>query len=297
MVCLVVEQGWSIAAAASAMNTSEKTCGKWVSRYRESGESGLRDRSSAPRRQARQTCERRVECIRALRRLRFTGAEIAELLAMPLSTVSGILKREAIGKLGRLGLEPAERYERARPGELIHIDIKKLGRIHGGAGKRVTGGVTRNGSPRRRDRDGVDRCVIGWDYVHVAVDDDGRVALRRITPERKGGPPRLRSWAARSRSTPAAASASAGACPTKQLRPRPPPGAAAHAASATAYPPYAHRPTARPKRFIPHQLGGGAYGAIYGTNRERTAALTAGSTTTTITDDTQPSATNRPSPG
>ena len=89
MVCLVVERGWSIAAAAAEHKTSERTCSKWVSRYRRSGESGLRDHSSAPKRQARQTCPARVECIRALRRLRFTGAEIAELLEMALSTVSG----------------------------------------------------------------------------------------------------------------------------------------------------------------------------------------------------------------
>ena len=83
--------------------------------------------------------ERRIEAIAALRRLRFTGPEIAELLGMPVSTVSGILTRIGMGRLGRLGLEPAERYERERPGELIHIDVKKLGRIQGGAGHRMTG--------------------------------------------------------------------------------------------------------------------------------------------------------------
>ena len=272
MVCLVVEQGWSIAAAASAMNTSEKTCGKWVSRYRESGESGLRDRSSAPRRQARQTCERRVECIRALRRLRFTGAEIAELLAMPLSTVSGILKREAIGKLGRLGLEPAERYERARPGELIHIDIKKLGRIHGGAGKRVTGGVTRNGSPRRRDRDGVDRCVIGWDYVHVAVDDYSRVAYAEVLPNEKATTAiaflgrAVAFYASRGVSVERVLTDNGSAYRSEPSRSRLP----LYQASRTL--PYRPGPSDR-AGTIRTMLGGWAYGAIYGTNRERTAAL------------------------
>ena len=76
--------------------------------------------------------------IAALRRLRMTGPEIAQCLAMALSTVSGILTRIGMGKLGRIGLEPAQRYERQRPGELLHIDVKKLGRIQGGAGKRVT---------------------------------------------------------------------------------------------------------------------------------------------------------------
>ena len=148
MVLRVLEQGWSIKAAAAAAETEERTCGKWVSRYRASGEAGCwiaaRRRSTV----ANRTDERRIEAIAALRRLRFTGPEIAELLEMALSTVSGILTRIGMGRLGRLGLEPAERYERERPGELIHIDVKKLGRIQGGAGKRVTGG-RRN--PRRAD--------------------------------------------------------------------------------------------------------------------------------------------------
>jgi len=112
-----------------------------VSRYRACGESGLLDRSSAPHVVANRTDERRVEAIAALRRLRFTGAEIAELLDMALSTVSGILSRIGMGRLGRRGLEPAERYQRERPGELVHIDVKKLGRIQGGAGKRVRDGL------------------------------------------------------------------------------------------------------------------------------------------------------------
>src|SRR4051812_16384124 len=129
MVRRVVELGWTVKAAAAAAETSPRTCGKWVSRYRACGESGLLDRSSAPERVANRTDERRIEAIAALRRLRFSGPEIAELLGMALSTVSGILTRIGMGRLGRLGLEPAERYERGRPGELIHVDIKKLGRI------------------------------------------------------------------------------------------------------------------------------------------------------------------------
>jgi transposase len=102
-----------LGAVAAEFGTSAKTCAKWVSRYRADRERGLCDRSSAPKRQGRQVDAHRVDCIVALRRLRFTGPEIAELLAMPLSTVSGILKRQGLGKLGRLGLAPAERYERA----------------------------------------------------------------------------------------------------------------------------------------------------------------------------------------
>ena len=108
---------------------------RWVGRYRE-GDSDLFDRSSAPRRVANRTDPERITMIAKLRRLRMTAAEIAETLSMPLSTVSGILTRIGMGRLGRLGLEPAVRYERSRPGELVHVDVKKLGRIVGGAGKR-----------------------------------------------------------------------------------------------------------------------------------------------------------------
>jgi transposase len=109
MVLLVIEQDWSIKAAAAALQTSEKTCSKWVARYRACSESGLLDRSSAPERVANRTDERRIEAIAALRRLRFTGPELAEVFDMALSTVSGILTRIGMGRLGRLGLEPVER--------------------------------------------------------------------------------------------------------------------------------------------------------------------------------------------
>jgi transposase len=187
MVCLVVQDGWSIAAAAAQHKTSSKTCGKWVSRYRADAERGLRDRSSAPKRQARATCPQRVQCIVALRRLRFTGPEIAELLEMPRSTVSGILKRVGLGKLGRLGLEPAERYERQRPGELIHIDVKKLGRIVGGAGHRISGPTGRRYAGSFTDAAGRRRNKAGWDFVHIAIDDATRLAYAEVLDDEKAG--------------------------------------------------------------------------------------------------------------
>ena len=119
----VVEEDWSLTEAAAAAEVSEKTAGKWVRRFRAEGEAGLLDRSSAPHSVHNATPEDRVQAIAALRRLRFTGAQIAELLAMPEKTVSGILTRVGLGRLGRLGLEPARRYERKRPGELIHVDV------------------------------------------------------------------------------------------------------------------------------------------------------------------------------
>src|SRR5947209_15710001 len=136
----VVVGGWTLRAAAEAAGVSVRCARKWVGRYRELGEQGLLDRSSAPKRVANRTAEERVAAIAKLRRLRFTAAEIAETLGMALSTVSGILTRSGMGRLGRLGLEQPVRYERSRPGELVHVDIKKLGRIRGGAGKRVRGG-------------------------------------------------------------------------------------------------------------------------------------------------------------
>jgi transposase-like protein len=122
MVGRVVEHGWSITQAAEAAGVSDRTCRKWRDRYLVEGKDGLRDRRSAPLTVANRTDERRIEAIAALRRLRMTGAQIAECLGMALSTVSGILTRIGMGRLGRLGLEPARRYERAYPGELIHIE-------------------------------------------------------------------------------------------------------------------------------------------------------------------------------
>jgi transposase len=121
----VIEEKWSLTEAAAAAEVSERTAGKWVGRFKRAGEAGLLDRPSAAHSVHNRTSEARIEAIAALRRVRFTGAQIAEMLGMPETTVSGILTRIGLGKLGRLGLEPAERYERAAAGELIHIDVKK----------------------------------------------------------------------------------------------------------------------------------------------------------------------------
>jgi transposase InsO family protein len=128
---------------------------------------------------ANRTDERRIAVIAALRRLRMTGAEIAECLGMALSTVSGILTRIGMGKLGRLGLEPAVRYERARPGELIHIDVKRLGRIarpgHRIYGQRIR--ATKGHHRRRYDH--------GWEFVHIAIDDATRLAYVEVLDDEK----------------------------------------------------------------------------------------------------------------
>jgi transposase len=145
----VVEQGWSLSEAAAAAEVSERTCSKWVGRYRSEGEAGLLDRSSAPRSIPHRTCEERVQLIASLRRLRMPGAEIAFCLGMALSTVSAVLTRIGLGKLSRLEPpEPPNRYERRRPGELLQIDVKKLGRIEGGCSLGA-GGVDRPVGPAR----------------------------------------------------------------------------------------------------------------------------------------------------
>jgi transposase InsO family protein len=168
-----LEQGWTLTRAAEAAGVSVRTISKWRRRYREEGEQGLVDRSSAPRRVPHRTPEERMQAIAALRRERLTGWEIACKLGMPPSTVSTILARIGLGRLCRLEPpEPANRYQRERPGELLHVDVKKLGRI-GRPGHRV------NGDRRTRSRG------IGWEYVHVAVDDATRLAYVEVLEDEK----------------------------------------------------------------------------------------------------------------
>jgi transposase-like protein len=181
MVLRVLEQGWSIAEAAEAAGVSDRTCSKWIARYRAEGRQGLVDRSSAPKRIPHRTPAERVEIIALLRQLRMTSAEIAECLSMALSTVSAVLGRIGLGKLSRLDpLEPPNRYERRTAGELLHIDIKKLGRIQGGAGWRVTGNkATQNASRRAQGK------RAGWEFVHVCVDDATRLAYAEVLADEK----------------------------------------------------------------------------------------------------------------
>jgi transposase InsO family protein len=274
MVFAVIEDGRSLTEAAEAAGVSGRTCSKWVARYRAEGEAGLLDRSSAPRRVHNRTDEQTVQLLAALRKLRFTAPELADLLGMPVSTVSAVLKRIGMGKLGRLGLEPAQRYERERPGELIHIDVKKLGRIQGGAGKRVFGGHSHY-NRTFTDRDGKRRNTVGWDAVHVAIDDATRLAYAEVLPDEKAATAveflrRAVAFFARygitvervitDNGSPYRSAIHGVACRLlgiRHLRTRP------------------HRPQTNGKaeRFIRTLLGGWAYGAIYASSAERTAAL------------------------
>ena len=274
LVSRVVGDGWSLTEAAAAAEVSERRAREWVRRFKAEGDVGLLDRSSAPKRVHNRTPEDRIEAIAALRRLRFTAAQIAEAFRMPETTVSGILTRIGMGKLGRLGLEPARPYERKRPGELVHVDVKKLGRIERGAGWRVR---DRKQHYNRSfiDRDGHKRRTVGWEYVHVAVDDATRLAYVEVLPDERaktaiaflGRAVRffrrhgikvervLTDNGAAYRAT-----IHALACRIlglKHLRTRP----------------YRPQTNGKAERFIRTMLGGWAYGAIYRSSAERTAAL------------------------
>jgi transposase InsO family protein len=269
----VVDQGWTLTAAAAAAGVSVRCARKWVGRYR-SGDRQLLDRSSAPRRVANRTDPARVAVIAKLRRLRMTAAEIAETLAMPLSTVSGILTRIGMGRLGRLGLEPAVRYERSRPGELVHVDVKKLGRIVGGAGWRVRGG-RQHYTGSYTDAAGRVRRTAGWEYVHIAVDDFSRLAYAEVLADEKattavGFLKRAVAFYRRygirveailsDNGSAYRAAAHAIACHRlriKHLRSRP----------------YRPQTNGKAERFIRTMLNAWAYGAIYRSSSERTAAL------------------------
>jgi transposase InsO family protein len=183
----VVVERWTLTAAAEAAGVSVRCARKWVGRYRLEGEPGLCDRSSAPRRVANRTPADRVAVIVLLRRLRMTAAEIAETLRMPLSTVSAVLKREGVGRLGLLGLEQPVRYERSRPGELVHFDVKKLGRIERGAGKRWRNGQRQHYTGTFTDAAGRIRRKAGWEYVHIAIDDYSRLAYAEVLPDERAG--------------------------------------------------------------------------------------------------------------
>ena len=169
----VLREGWRVTEAAEAAGVSRTTAYKWLARYGSEGAQGLQDRSSAPHRIPRRTARKQVLRIKRLRRRWLTGSAIAGRLRMALSTVGGILRRLGLGSLKALRpKEPVVRYERDRPGELLHLDVKKLGRFRR-AGHRVTG-------DRKRASRGS-----GWEYVHVCVDDHSRVAYAEILPDER----------------------------------------------------------------------------------------------------------------
>jgi transposase InsO family protein len=262
LVRRIEEESWSLMAAAEAAGISERSARKWLARWRKEGEAGLLDRSSAPKRIPHRTPERVVKAICALRRLRMTAAEIAETLGLALSTVSLWLQRRGLGKRSALAPpEPPNRYERSRPGELIHVDVKKLGRF-GAAGKRVIG-----------NRQASRGC--GWECVHVCVDDATRLAYVEVLPDERGETAvgflrRAVAWLAErgvrvervmtDNGSPYRSVVHARACRELGIR---------HLRTQ----PYRPRTNGKAERFIQTMLREWAYGRIYGSSVERSSQL------------------------
>jgi transposase InsO family protein len=265
MVRRVVDEGWSLTEAAEAAGVSERTCSKWVGRYRREGEAGLVDRSSAPLSVPQRTPEDRVQAIAALRRLRMTAAEIAELLSMPLSTTSAVLRRIGLGKRSRLEPpEPPNRYERSAPGELVHVDVKKLARFHR-PGHRMLG----RGPGRYDERQ------VGYDYVHVCVDDYSRLAYVEVLPNERATTAiaflrRAIKWFEGHGVRVQAVMSDNGSAYRSKLH-----GLACVALGLRHLRTRPRRPRTNGKaeRFIQTMLGGWAYGRIYRDSNERNDAL------------------------
>jgi len=267
----IEEEHWSLMAAAEAAGVSERTAAKWLARWRAEGEAGLLDRSSAPRRRPTQLPADRLGAIEALRRLRMTAAEIAEVLGMALSTVSRWLKKIGLGKRSRMDPpEPPNRYERKRPGELIHVDVKKLGRIVV-PGHRVTGNRR-----VRAARSGARRLgTAGWEFVHVCVDDATRLAYVEVLGDEKGATAagflrRAARWFKGMGISVERVLSDNGSCYRS----------GAHAEACTELGvrhlftrPYRPQTNGKAERFIQTLTNRWAYGAIYGSSAERTAAL------------------------
>ena len=274
LVRRIEEENWSLMVAAEAAGISERSARKWLARWRAEGEAGLLDRSSAPKRVPSRLPTDRLEAIEALRRLRMTAAEIAEVLGMALSTVSRWLARIGLGKRSRLEPpEPPNRYERKRPGELIHVDVKKLGRIgRRGAGHRVLG----PGRRQSQERSGPKRLgTTGWEFVHVCVDDATRLAYVEVLPDEKGATAagflrRAVSWLKGMGIVVERVLSDNGACYRSRV----------HAEACVELGmrhiftrPYRPQTNGKAERFIQTLANRWAYGAIYGSSVERTAAL------------------------
>jgi transposase InsO family protein len=175
MIRRIQEERWSVAKAAHAVGVSERTAYKWLARYRAGGSAALENCKPVPHRVAHRLPEPCIAAIEALRRQRLSGPTIARRLGMPRSTVGAVLRRRGLGRLKSLQERPpVVRYERKNPGELIHFDTKKLGRIVR-IGHRITG--CREGQSNNRGA--------GWEALHVAIDDATRLAYTEVLPDEK----------------------------------------------------------------------------------------------------------------
>jgi transposase InsO family protein len=269
----VLEEGWTLEQAAAAAGCSVRTAAKWVGRFR-AGDRELVDRSSRPRHSPSRLSQQRVEAIEALRRLWMTAAEIAEVLGLPLSTVSLWLKRIGLGKRSRLTPPgPPNRYERRHPGELVHVDIKRLGRISSrGAGHRVLG---HRASQYSRRIDGRLTKITGFEYLHVLIDDHSRLAYAEVpdnlTAERAAGfLRRAVAWFAARGVRVQAVMSDNGAASISALYAR-----TLHELGLRhlRIKPRRPRTNGKAERFIQTLLNEWAYARIYGSSDERTKAL------------------------
>ena len=180
---LVVDDGWPVAAAARRFQVSWPTAARWAARYEQAGEQGMTDRSSRPARSPRRTCQPVVRKIVHLRlKQRLGPVEIADRVGVAPSTAHQVLVRCRINRLSHVDRatgEPVRRYEHPHPGDLLHVDVKKLGNIPDGGGHRTVGRAQGNrnraatpGKPRNRHHD----PTMGTCYVHTVIDDHSRVA-------------------------------------------------------------------------------------------------------------------------
>jgi len=175
LVQRVRELGWAVTRSAAAAGISRRTAHKWLGRHQADDLQSLHDRSSRPRRQPGRTPRMWEEMVVLLRRCRMTGPQIARDLKLPRATVARVLRRAGLERLSKLDVpEPANRYQHRRPGDLLHLDVKKLGRISGFYGHRITGDRSQR------------RVGAGWDYVHVAIDDASRIAYAEVLRDETG---------------------------------------------------------------------------------------------------------------
>jgi transposase InsO family protein len=271
LVARVLKHRWSVATAAEAAGVSDRTAYRWLARWRQEGDRGLLDRSSRPHRSPRRLPERLVELIRRLRRLRMTAAEIAEILGLALSTVSLWLKRIGLGKRSRLEpLEPPNRYERRHPGELVHVDIKQLGRISAhGAGHRMLGHRKSQRGSHHRAR------TTRFEYVHVMVDDYSRLAYAEVLPALTAGYAiafmrRALAWFAEHGVQTKAVMTDNGSAYVAHAHRK---ALAELGLKHLRIKPYRPRTNGKAERFIQTLLNEWAYARIYGSSTERTHAL------------------------
>lgn len=256
-----VRRGEAVGEVARSLSVSRQTVYKWVRRWQAEGRAGLRDRTSRPRRSPRRLPERVVRRIVALRHQQWTGPRIAWQLGVPLSTVNCTLRRAQLGRR-RTPRPPARRYERARPGELLHLDTKRLGRF------------TRVGHRIHRDRRQSSPGA-GWEHLHVCIDDHSRVAYSEVLPRATGEMSAaflrraVRWFTAHGVRVEAVMTDNAGAYKSRAVRAVVERAQIRHVRTR----PYTPRTNGKAERFIQTSLREWAYARSYPTSSHRAAAL------------------------